>query len=64
MKVICEACGEEIGHGQSYAHKVIGWVEVKNGKASGNVVKPSAPLGYAHKICLQTRKMEEGPSLF
>lgn len=52
--IICEVCNEEIGEGQSYCHKVIGWVALKGGKQTNTITRTSAPLGYAHKICLET----------
>jgi hypothetical protein len=66
MNVICEVCGSEIGHGHATVHKVVGWVEVKNGKAVGNVIQPSGALGYAHKVCISTRKgnSPDTPMLF
>lgn len=44
--------------------KVIGWVEVKGSRLTGNVMKPSPALGYAHKICLQTKEADDAPTLF
>jgi hypothetical protein len=52
--IICEICNNEIGQGQAIAHKVIAWAVVKNGKQTTTVTKASTPLGYAHKICLET----------
>jgi hypothetical protein len=54
--IICEVCDEEIGNGQAYANKVIGWVAVKNGKQTTALTRSSAPIGYAHKICLEMGK--------
>jgi hypothetical protein len=62
--IICEVCNHEIANGQTAVHKVIGWVEVKGNKVTGNVIKPSHALGYAHKICLQTKEAENSPTLF
>lgn len=56
--IICEVCNQEIGHGQAVAHKVLGWVQVKDGKRVGSIMKPSGVLGYAHKVCLDTTEYE------
>jgi hypothetical protein len=55
--IICEVCQHEIAQGQSVVHKVLGWVVVKNNKQTGNVLRPSQPLGYAHRICLDTSEV-------
>lgn len=55
---ICEVCDQPIELNQSFVHKVIGWVVIKNGRPTGNVIKPSGALGYAHKVCLETGRAE------
>lgn len=63
--IICEVCEHEIGNGQAVVHKVIGWIEVKNGKRVGSVMKPSNALGYAHKVCVQLgQSRDDSPTLF
>jgi hypothetical protein len=57
--IICEVCNNEIGQGQSFAHKVIGWALVKNGKQTNTITKSSAPIGYAHKICLEGKSRDD-----
>lgn len=61
---ICEVCDTEITPGQTMVQKVVGWVEVKGTKLVGSVMKPSHALGYAHKICLSTKKADEQPTLW
>lgn len=44
------------------AAKVSGWVEWKNNRPHGQVRDSSAPLGWAHLVCLSTTP--ESVSLF
>lgn len=62
--IICEVCENEIGNGQAVVHKVIGWIEVKNNKKVGSVIKPSHTLGYAHKVCVQLGQPRDEATLF
>lgn len=63
MKVNCSICQTEIDtDSMATVAKVIGWVEYKNGSARGTIKDASSPLGWAHKVCVDTTKDE--PSLW
>jgi len=61
----CEVCKQEILPEHAAAQKVIAWVLVKNGKVTSTSVSSiSETLGWAHKVCLESRSVEPQPSLF
>jgi hypothetical protein len=66
MRVVCEVCETPMNSTDAgVVHKVIGWIAVKNGRAGGSVIRPSAPLGFAHKICAELgHEPREQNSLF
>ena len=64
MHIICEFCNQPIEPTHAQVHKVLGWANTKNGKATGQVSRLSAPLGYAHKVCLETKPADDQISLF
>ncbi len=55
MKLNCSICGEVIDTDTMKAMvKVIGWVEMKASGPGGTIKEPSEPLGWAHKVCIDT----------
>ena len=50
-----------------YAVKVVAWIEHSNGRYIGAPKHPSAPLGYAHRVCTDGNKADandSAPTLF
>ena len=66
MKFNCSICNTEIDpYNHTYSVKVLAWIEYKDGKYSGTPKNPSAPLGYAHKVCTDTKNaFDDSPTLF
>lgn len=65
MKVACSICNEELDTNTMSTYvKVVGWVEWKADRAVGSVKHPSAPVGYAHKICIESPKSRDQVPLF
>jgi hypothetical protein len=66
MKVTCSICEQEIDTtNHAYSVKIVAWIEYRDGKYLGTPKKPSAPLGYAHKICTEVRnQFDDAPTLF
>jgi hypothetical protein len=66
MKVTCSICNTGLDTlNTAYCVKVVAWLEHKDGKYLGAPRNPSAPLGYAHKICTETRNaFDDAPTLF
>ena len=65
MKVKCSLCNDELDTEiMPTVVKVVGWVDIKAGKISGNVRTPSEPLGWAHKICVDLPKHANQNTLF
>lgn len=65
MKVACSICNEEIDTATMSTYvKVVGWVEWKGDRATGAVKNPSSPVGYAHKMCVDSPKSRDQVTLF
>jgi len=65
MKVQCSLCNEDLDtEVMATVAKVVGWVDYKSGKYTGNVRNPSASLGWAHKFCVDSPKYINQDSLF
>ena len=62
----CSICNAEINpHHHTYSVKILAWVEYRDGKYIGSPHKPSAPLGYAHKVCTESKNaFDDAPTLF
>jgi len=61
----CEICGVSLRPTDpGIAIKILGWSAAKNGLAGSVPFKYEGPLGYAHKICLDTKEAGEMPTLF
>jgi hypothetical protein len=53
----CDFCHQELDPtAPGSMRKVIGWVEARGGGGANHVADKSAPLGYAHKICLEVER--------
>ena len=66
MIIKCSVCNEELNlYTQTCVVKVVTWIEYKNERFVGQVIKPSAPVGYAHKVCVDGKSINDGaPQLF
>lgn len=66
MKVCCSICNVEFETlNTSYCVKIVSWVEHKDGKYIGAPRSPSMPVGYAHRICTESRNaFDDAPTLF
>lgn len=65
MKVTCSLCGEELDTAiMATVVKVVGWVEWKGDRVVGSVKNPSAPVGYAHKMCVESPQSRDQITLF
>lgn len=65
MKVACSICNEQLDTTtMSTCVKVVGWVEWKGDRAVGSIKNASAPVGYAHKMCIESPKSRDQVSLF
>ncbi len=66
MIIRCSVCDHELNiYTQTTVAKVVTWVEYKNDRFVGQIIKPSAPVGYAHKVCIEGQSIHDGaPQLF
>jgi len=65
VKVLCSVCNEELDTAtMSTCVKVVGWVEWKSDRAVGAVKNPSAPVGYAHKMCVDSPQSRNQITMF
>jgi len=51
----CSLCNGDLNtETMATVARVVGWVEVKGDKFVGVVHHPSNPVGWAHKVCIES----------
>jgi hypothetical protein len=65
VKILCSICGDPLDTAMMTTYvKVVAWVEWRGERAVGTVKNPSAPVGYAHKMCVESPKSRDQVPLF